>query len=457
MDFSLSGMRRAVAGFIHTGTGRRDWDFLPGTKYNYENDVVPMLNSAVASTVFWMARNFSEAPLAVWDEDENGELSIDKDSPVTQLIRKPNPYYSGSLLWFSTMIEFVVSGNAYWVKERNADGTIKHLWWVPKSLITPISHPNASDEFILGYKYAPGGDPMLLLPEDVVHIKYGLDPDDQRLGLGPLGSLIREIATDDQASNFTATLMRNSAVPGMMMTPEKGVTFDKQTRDEAKSRWNQSFGGDRSGGLMVASGAMKVTPVGIEPDKLNLAAIRQIPEERVTAVLGIPAAVIGLGTGLETTKVGATLAGYREQAWENCLIPIGRMISEQIDDQLLDDFNEEQVAAFDYRRVRTLQQDESDLATRVENLAKAGLIKISQAQAMLGYPVDETQDFYVRNTLVFQPVRSGEDALTPEEVLLGDTNGDSDNTPTDEVDDGEKDYPDFMRQVDRVAIEADKR
>ena len=450
MHFSLSGMRRAVAGFIHTGTGRRDWDFLPGTKYNYENDVVPMLNSAVASTVFWMARNFSEAPLAVWDEDENGELSIDKDSPVTQLVRKPNPHYSGSLLWFSTMIEFVVSGNAYWVKERNADGTIKHLWWVPKSLITPISHPNASDEFILGYKYAPGGDPMLLLPEDVVHIKYGLDPDDQRLGLGPLGSLIREIATDDQASNFTATLMRNSAVPGMMMTPEKGVTFDKQTRDEAKSRWNQSFGGDRQGGLMVASGAMKVTPVGIDPQSLDLGRIRQIPEERVTAVLGIPASVVGLGTGLENATNNATLSEHREQAWENCLIPIGRMIAEQIDDQLLDDFSEDQIAGFDLRRVRTLQDDEDKKSTRIINQVKGGILKVSAAQAALGYPPDETQDGYLRNTLTSELVKSGEEPKPPARI-------EAETERVEAVDDGEKDYPDFMRQVDRVALAADER
>ena len=453
MHFGLDTMRRAVAGFIHQGTGNKGWEFLPGTKYDYAKDVIPMLNSAVAAAVFWVARNFPEAPLAVWNEDENGELSVDTGNPITQLIRRPNPHYPGSLLWFSTMLEFMVSGNAYWVKERDAAGTIKHLWWVPKALITPISHPNASNEFLLGYEYVPSGEPMLLLPEDVVHIKYGLDPDDQRLGLGPLGSVIREMATDDQAANFTATLMRNSAVPGMMMTPEKGVTFDQQTRDEAKSRWNQSFGGDRQGGLMVASGAMKVTPVGIDPDKLDLGRIRQLPEERICAVLGIQPAVLGLGTGLENTKVGATMKEMREQAWENLLIPLGTMIAEQIDDQLLDDFNSEQVAAFDLRKVRTLQDDETQKSDRVIAQVKAGIIKVSQAQAQLGYPVDETQDGYLRNTLTSEMVRSGEDVKPPARI-------EADQAALPAGSDGVKespDYPEFMQQIERVAIEADAK
>ncbi len=453
MHFGLDTMRRAVAGFIHQGTGNKGWEFLPGTKYDYAKDVIPMLNSAVAAAVFWVARNFPEAPLAVWNEDENGELSVDTGNPITQLIRRPNPHYPGSLLWFSTMLEFMVSGNAYWVKERDAAGTIKHLWWVPKALITPISHPNASNEFLLGYEYVPSGEPMLLLPEDVVHIKYGLDPGDQRLGLGPLGSVIREMATDDQAANFTATLMRNSAVPGMMMTPEKGVTFDQQTRDEAKSRWNQSFGGDRQGGLMVASGAMKVTPVGIDPDKLDLGRIRQLPEERICAVLGIQPAVLGLGTGLENTKVGATMKEMREQAWENLLIPLGTMIAEQIDDQLLDDFNSEQVAAFDLRKVRTLQDDETQKSDRVIAQVKAGIIKVSQAQAQLGYPVDETQDGYLRNTLTSEMVRSGEDVKPPARI-------EADQAALPAGSDGVKespDYPEFMQQIERVAIEADAK
>ena len=219
-------------------------------------------------------------------------------------------------MWASTMIEYVITGNAYWLKERDSEGAIKHLWWIPSRLIKPVTHPHASEDFLLGYKYGPGGEAEFKPVEDVVHLKYFLDPDDPRRGLGPMGSLIREIYTDDQAANFTATLLRNSAVPGTVLIPGKGVTFDEQSAKEVKSRWKQEFSGDRQGGLMVSSKEVSMTTVGIDPEKLNLAAIRQIPEERVTAVMGIHAAAVGLGTGLEQTKDGdLARKGYRDERW----------------------------------------------------------------------------------------------------------------------------------------------
>ncbi len=454
-------LRRAMGRFIHSGEGIRGFDNLPNTNFNYQGKIVPMLNSAVAATAFWMSRNFPQAPLAIWEEDDDGNLSIIAKHPVSELIRHPNPFYTGTLMWFSSILEFVIAGNAYWIKERNEDGTIKHLWWIPTRLIAPVSPTSASETFLIGYEYAPtGSERMLFDPEDVVHLRYGLDPDDPRRGLGPLGSLIREIFTDDEAANFTATLMRNSGVPGHMLSPDGSGSIDKKVADEAKSRWKQLFAGDNRGGLMVTSKATKLTQVGIDPDKLNLASIRQIPEERVTAVMGIPAAVVGLGTGLETTKVGATLKEFREQAWENTLIPIGQLIAEQIEAQLLRDFDEDTIAAFDLRNVRVLQDDETALAERVVSLVKAGVIKIEQAQAMLGFKPDTTQDFYQRNTLVFQPVRSGEAVITSADVAElegGEGEGGSghlDDPPTNTDDDEEdKDYPAWMKQAEEIGAD----
>ena len=56
-------------------------------------------------------------------------------------------------------------------------------------------------------------------------------------------------------------------------------------------------------------------------NKLALPTIRGVSEERVCAVLGIPISVIGFGSGLRTTKVGATAQVHLSQAWENSILP----------------------------------------------------------------------------------------------------------------------------------------
>ncbi len=253
-----------------------------------------------------------------------------------------------------------------------------------------------------------------------MHLRYGIDPDNMRKGLGPLGSLLREIYTDEEASNFSAALLRNFGVPGYMVTPEDGHTLSPEQRREFGKRWSQEFGGDNRGRMMIGTGRVKVEKISLTPAEMDLGRLRQIPEERITAVLGIPAAVVGLGTGLEQTKVGATMAELRELAWENCIIPLMRMVAEQLEVQLLEDFRPQasQVINFDLRHVRVLQEDQDKLITRLGVAVKEGWLKVNDAQAAAGFPVDETQDGYLRNTLVFQLVHSGEEVKPPEQVEI---------------------------------------
>ncbi len=81
---------------------------------------------------------------------------------------------------------------------------------------------------------------------------------------------------------------------------------------------------------------------------------------------------------------------------------------------------------------------------------KAGILKVNDAQTKLGYKPDDTQDGYLRNTLTSEMVKSGEEPKPPARI-------EAETDRVEVVDDGEKDYPDFMQQIDRVAIAADER
>ena len=70
----IEAVRSKLAAMLHPVSGI-GWELLPGTSFNYQKDVIPMLNSAVAATVFWIAMNFPEAPLEAWEKDERGNAS----------------------------------------------------------------------------------------------------------------------------------------------------------------------------------------------------------------------------------------------------------------------------------------------------------------------------------------------------------------------------------------------
>lgn len=288
---------------VFSGSGGNTWRWsgltgLTGrTAYDYTANVDAGNNSAVMACVGWIARAFPEAPVRILDED--GEPM--DGHPLAVLLRRPNPYYSGPLLWMATLTDFNVSGNAYWLKERSAAGRVTGLWYTPSWLIRP-QWDREGTAFLTHYEYNPNGQPQRVDLEDVVHFRYGLNPV-TRTGMSPLSAVLREIWSDEEAANFTGSLLRNLGVPGVIISPEEsGITNDEA--EEVKAIFEAKFGGDQRGRAMVMKGPSKVEVLSFSPEQMDLKALRRIPEERVSAVLGVPAIVAGLGAGLDRCIIG---------------------------------------------------------------------------------------------------------------------------------------------------------
>ena len=108
---------------------------------------------------------------------------------------------------------------------------------------------------------------------------------------------------------------------------------------------------------------------------MDLKALRRIPEERVTAVFGLPAIVAGLGAGLDRSTF-ANFKEAREAAYESNIIPTQRLLGAELKTQLLADFVGETDTwdlEFDLARVRVLQEDEDAKHTRARGDFAAGV------------------------------------------------------------------------------------
>ena len=418
---------KALNAMRHPGGVFRIFDFLPRTRFDYDREVDAMLNSAVAACINWIVRTFPEAPVAMVGMDDDGEQEFIFQHPMLELLRSPNPFHSEAMLWMATLVDWLTTGNAYWIKIRSGAGRVVELWWVPEGLMTP-KWPRDGSAFLTHYEYRPGGGaPVRLEPEDVIHFAWGMDPKNPRKGWNPLRSVLREIFTDDEAANFTATLLRNLGVPGAIISPkDKDVVLDKEDRTLVKENFRQAFGGDRRGDVMVASAMTDVKIMSWSPQQMDLAKIRQIPEERVTAVLGIPAAVVGLGTGLEQTKVGATMKELREQAYESGIIPLQRLIATQLQRQLLPDFDDRSTltVGFDLRNVRVLQEDENDRHKRLREDMLAGGIMRSEFRKATGHVAEDVDEVFLIPINVIATSRDNTIAV-PEERGLDDAPGSS--------------------------------
>jgi len=381
--------------------GRKAFDILrrdseggsmPRSRFDYAKAVGDGLGSAVITApALWVARQFPEAPIAVQDKD--GELHF--DHPLAQLMRNPNPWYGSGALKMALALDYTIRGNSYLEIERGRGGRPERLYYQPSFQITPKGSPT---ELITHYDHTTDKGPRRIDREDMTQFRNGIDPNDGKQGLAPLQSLLREVFTDDEAANMTAAILRNLGVPGVVISPsDTGATLGEPARERIKKYFQRMFRGDRAGDALVVGEAVTIDTLNIDLAKLNIDKLRQIPEERVCAVMGIPAAVVGFGTGMEQTKVGATMKELRELAYENVIIPMQRVFAEELDRTLLPEFEpnpEQWSVVFDNSRVRVLQEDETRQSERVVRQWQGGLITRAEGRKSVGLETTPADEVY---------------------------------------------------------------
>ena len=377
---------------------------------NYEAYVGDGRGSALLmACISWVVNSFVQMQVVVMTTPAEGELFGEKmlSHPMARLFRRPtyDPDTGRSFFTWMTMIagviiSFIVDGNAYLLKVRGAGGSGKpvQLWYTPHWMMTPVWDPEVPAQFIAYYDYCPDGtNHYRVAVEDVIHLRDGIDPDNTRKGLSKTKVLLREIMTDEQAAQWTVSLLINHAVPGLVLAPKMPLE-DPNDAKNVKDRIQEQFTGDNRGMTIVLGGPTDIVPYGFSPEQMKLGDIRDIPEERISAAIGIAAAVVGFGAGLQSTKVGATMAELVDLSWQNAVTPRSIIIGAEITEQLASDFGEdpEDVGLlFDTSQVPIMADHHLKVAQRHELLMKNGVETRAQAKRAQGLPTGPDDDVYV--------------------------------------------------------------
>jgi phage portal protein BeeE len=418
-------------------------ELLPQKKVDYAKEVGDGLSSSVLmAPLNWLMRTFPEAPPVVERRTKQGQWKEEFPHALTTLVENPNPYYGGLELIMATVLDLAF-GNAYWIKIRNVLGEVVQLWWVPRYMMWPQWSTDGKN-YLTHYDYLTFGRTQQIAPDDVVHFRFGIDPRNIRLGLSPLGSLLRDIAMDDQASEFATAILKNLGVIGVVVAPDGDVKAGgKEASKETKTFIQDHFIGENRGKALALSVPTKVNLLQYNMQGFDVSPLRDVSEERVCAALGIPAAVVGFGTGLQQTKVGATMKEMRQLAWTGGLMPMQKIVSKGIDRQLLSDkiydgFNAYEPPPpstrgtlrmrFDNGKVAALWEDTSAKHDRVRKDWLAGMITRAEARTETGRAASTQDQVYIQPVNVTQLDDNG----NPKPLAGGDstTNTNDSTAPT---------------------------
>lgn len=374
----------------------------PGASDRYESG--GDANSAVFACLMTISTAYTEPPPRLVRVDSEGKQETIQDSPLMGLLNKPTPNGELSLdeLMFWTAWAKHTDGNAYWLKVRSGNplsGNVIQLWPVSPALMRPVTDTDnrgRAQDWISRYEMQVAANEWEPVPlENVIHFRLGIDPQDMRRGLSPLKRLLRQIASDEEADKFTQTLLKNYAIPGLVVIPGQGEDVSKADADRITAAMTEKFGGDNRGKTAVLSRHGDIKQFGFSPKDLEMNTIHRIPEERIAAVIGVPAILAGLGAGLERGTF-SNARELRELFAEQKLVPEWRANAARLNVSLKPDFTSDPAVMleFDISDVRALQEDEHKKYERL-NLGLTGSrqwITVNEARADVGLPPVEGGD-----------------------------------------------------------------
>lgn len=403
-------------------------------------------NSAVVACLQVLGVSFSEAHLCVYEYQDDLEVKQERH-PLTLLLRRPNPYMSGDILQQYIINAMHVSGDAYLIKQKNNAGQLVALYPLMPEQVTPKGN---NEELITHYEYQTKSQKVMIQPEDMVHIRLGLDPNDHKKGFAPLRSVLREIYGDESAGQMATALLANSGVPSVMITPKDDFGPTPEEAEQIAKTYQSKVSGKNKGMPLILSGSMEVKKMAFSPTELDIGTLRRVPEERISAVLGVPAILAGLGAGLERATY-SNAKELREFFTENKLIPLWKQVSEEITQQILmRDYETEKTtyAEYDFSEVRALQTDVDELYNRMNVGVQGGWITIAEAREAVGLPTNEQQQVYLvnANKMIIPEKDINIEQPKVENVELYDET-DADEVETEDDEDNFKEYK-VIKEID---------
>ena len=405
---AYGGATRVVGGLWsrYNGGGWSRWrSFLPSARFDWEKEAGDVwMNSIVAISIAWLGDRFPRPKFQIAKIARTGdEIPIGRH-PVLDLWNRPNKFYGRRTMEKAIGLSLKIDGNAYIWKVRNRTKGIVELWWIPFYRCFP-TWPQDGSEFIDGYMIWVDTARYWLPVEDIIHIKDGIDPRNERYGLAAVKATIREVVTLNYEGSYTAGILKNAGVPSVVIAPDTAAANAGHLRpspedaERIKDRFHANFGidNDQAGNVMVMAGPYKVTSVGFSPEAMKLDRLPMNAMGRISASIGVAAMSVGLP---DPGKTYSNLGEANKSSW-GTVVAIQEIISDALRWQLLPEFKldpQSYLVAYDYSEIQELQESLDALHTRTREDWKAGGITQNEYREQIGYDADPDGDRYYPGT-----------------------------------------------------------
>lgn len=178
--------------------------------------------------------------------------------------------------------------------------------------------------------------------EEVLFSLYP-SPSDIYRGLSPIHALAGGVDLNNEIRNYSAKLIKNYGVPGVILTPEQPL--DQKERDELKA-WALANKG-KVGDERLYPFGIKVVANGVSPRELDFVNGHRITKEEILAGYGVPEILI---TGKDANR--STLENATQNWLDTCIFPRLTIIEDAFNSQIIERFyGDDYWFGFDRRKI----------------------------------------------------------------------------------------------------------
>lgn len=354
-------------------------------------------SSAVSACVRALAFSFPEPPLTVYRNTAKGLEPVENNHPLQMLIRRPNPDMGEAELMQFAITYCSTSGNLYLIKARNKAGQVVQLWPFSDQNVTPVPGETNKEGFVSYYEFDDGdGHKLYFDKKDVIHWKWMVDPEYPWRGIGAIESCLKDIQSDTESTRFAYAMFKNNAIPPFAVTLVEGEQLNEAVQERLEKAWLKKYGGNKGLPAFFEAG-MTIQKLGLNMQELNLSELKNIPESRICAGFGVPPTIALLYVGLKRSDYGDGEA--RKSFTSTTLVALWRSFASELTSSLGREFGEELVLDFDLNRVRALQENITELWTRLFGAVDRGLITRADFKRGVGMKAEPGDEVYRTNLI----------------------------------------------------------
>lgn len=306
------------AGPYRVSGGVLPYSEVPWNFWQCDIDPIGATSSSTVEACIWAyVRAIAQLPGYHKRETGDGGVEIVTTSALSRLLRSPSSYQTSSDFLVHLIRSLLLTGNSYWVAQRNDRKEVIALHWTDPRQCRVREIPVTGQAFAEVF-YEIGENPLfklnifgtrsLVVPaRDVFHIKLAT-PRHPLIGETWLQALSYELATRGSINAASAAFAKNMSRPSGVLTTEMNVT--KPQVDDLRIAWNAQSQGWNAGNVPILTNGFKFQPLSMSNADAQVVEQLRLNDRTIAAVFGVPAILLGFSDSGTASSAEAVMSEW---------------------------------------------------------------------------------------------------------------------------------------------------